>query len=109
MVRNRHLSKSILDAGWNYLTQRLRAKAESAERVVEFVPAAYTSKTCSACGVIFETLTLSDRWVSCECGLSLDRDHNAAKNILCRSSLGQSDWASTQGSGLSVAQEAIAL
>jgi len=109
MVRNRHLSKSILDAGWNYLTQRLRAKAESAERVVEFVPAAYTSKTCSACGVIFETLTLSDRWVSCECGLSLDRDHNAAKNILCRSRLGNSLWASTQGSGLSVAQEATAL
>ncbi len=109
MVRNRHLSKSILDTGWNYLTQRLRAKAESAERVVEFVPAAYTSKTCSACGAVFETLTLSDRWVSCACGLSLDRDHNAAKNILCRSRLGNSLWASTQGTGLSVAQEAIAL
>ncbi len=109
MVRNHHLSKSILDAGWNYLTQRLQAKAGSAERVIEFVPAAYTSKTCSACGAIFENLTLSDRWVSCQCGLSLDRDHNAAKNILCRSRLGNSLWASTQGTGLSVAQEAIAL
>lgn len=109
MVRNRHLSKSILDAGWNYLTQKLKGKAESAGRLVEFVPAAYTSKTCSACGAIFENLTLSDRWVSCECGLSLDRDHNAAKNILCRSRLGQSLWASTQGIGPSVAQEAVGL
>ena len=109
MVRNHHLSKSILDAGWNYLTQRLEGKAASAGRRVEFVPAAYTSKTCSRCGTIFENLTLSDRWVECACGLSLDRDHNAAVNILCRSRLGQSRWASTQGTGLSVAQEAVGL
>jgi len=109
MVRNHHLSKSILDAGWNYLTQRLESKAESAGRRVEFVPAAYTSKTCSHCGTIFENLTLSDRWVDCACGLSLDRDHNAAVNILCRSRLGQSRWASTQGTGLNVAQEAVGL
>ena len=109
MVRNHHLSKSILDAGWNYLTQRLEGKAESAGRRVEFVPAAYTSKTCSRCGTIFENLTLSDRWVDCACGLSLDRDTNAAVNILCRSRLGQSRWASTQGTGLSVAQEAVGL
>ena len=109
MVRNHHLSKSILDAGWNYLTQKLKGKAESAGRLVEFVPAAYTSKTCSACGAIFEKLTLSDRWVDCACGLSLDRDHNAAVNILCRSRLGQSRWASTQGIGPSVAQEAVGL
>ncbi len=109
MVRNKHLSKSILDAGWNYLTQRLEGKAESAGRRVEFVPAAYTSKTCSRCGAIFENLKLSDRWVECECGLSLDRDHNAAINILCRTRLGHSRWASTQGTGLSVVQEAVGL
>lgn len=109
MVRNKHLSKSILDAGWNYLTQRLEGKAEGAGRRVEFVPAAYTSKTCSRCGAVFENLTLSVRWVECACGLSLDRDTNAAINILCRSRLGQSRWASTQGIGLSVAQEAVPL
>jgi putative transposase len=109
MVRNRHLSKSILDAGWNGLVQRLQAKAESAGRVVVLVPAAYTSKTCSRCGVIFGNLKLSDRWVACGCGLSLDRDTNAAVNILCRSGLGHSLWASTQGNGLSVAQEAVPL
>ena len=40
-----------------------------------------SSKVCSHCGKEIENLTLADRWVECECGLSLDRDHNAARNI----------------------------
>jgi putative transposase len=82
MVRNKHLSKSILDAGWGLFTQLLTSKAESAGRGIMFVNPAYTSRTCSACGVLFDCLTLADRWVACVCGLSLDRDHNAAINIL---------------------------
>jgi putative transposase len=85
MVGNRHLSKSILDSGWGYFRQRLAAKARHkwhrAGRAVLAVNPAYTSKTCSACGTVFEHLTLSDRWVECACGLLLDRDHNAALNI----------------------------
>lgn len=81
MVRNRHLSKSILDAGWGYLISHLTHKAAEAGRVVHLVEPAYTSKTCSKCGAVFEHLTLSVRHVSCACGLSLDRDHNAALNI----------------------------
>lgn len=84
MVRNKHLSKSILDSGWGYFKQQLAYKAESAGRKAVFVNPAYTSRTCSNCGTIFEHLTLSDRWVKCDCGLSLDRDHNAAINILNR-------------------------
>lgn len=84
MVRNHHLSKSILDSGWSMFRQFLTYKAASAGRVTAFVDPAYTSKTCSGCGAIFEHLTLSDRWVECDCGLSLDRDHNAALNILSR-------------------------
>ena len=84
MVRNHHLSKSILDSGWGYFRERLTHKAAYAGRQVAFVNPAYTSKTCSGCGAIFEHLTLSDRWVECDCGLSLDRDHNAAKNVLSR-------------------------
>ena len=84
MVRNKHLSKSILDAGWAIFTQLLTSKAESAGRDVIFVNPAYTSKTCSHCGALFEHLTLAVRWVECDCGLSLDRDHNAAINILKR-------------------------
>ena len=85
MVRNHKLSKSILDAGWGRFKQLLTDKAASAGRVVVLVDPAFTSKTCSGCGATFEQLTLSDRWVDCGCGLSLDRDHNAAINILNRS------------------------
>ena len=49
---------------------------------VGLVEPSYTSKTCSGCGAVFEHLSLSDRWVECDCGTSLDRDHNAAINIL---------------------------
>ena len=103
MSRNRHLSKSIMDAGWSYFRQRLHAKAEEAGRVVVAVPPAYTSKTCSGCGALFDDLKLSDRWVSCDCGLSLDRDHSAARNIL---GLGRGLWASTRANAPCVAQEA---
>jgi putative transposase len=84
MVRNPHLSKSILDSGWSTFRQYLTYKAESAGRVVVFIDPRNTSKTCSHCGAVFEPLTLSTRWVECACGLSLDRDHNAALNILNR-------------------------
>ncbi len=89
MVRNKHLSKSILDSGCEPSVRRifkqyLTYKAGSAGREVLLVDPAYTSKTCSNCGAIFEGLTLKDRWVACACGLSLDRDHNAAINILHR-------------------------
>ena len=84
MVRNRTLSKSILDSGWSTFRHYLTYKAESAGCEMVFVDPAYTSKSCSNCGAIFENLTLRDRWVECECGLSLDRDHNAAINILSR-------------------------
>jgi putative transposase len=84
MVRNKHLSKSILDAGWGVFRDLLTSKAASAGREVVLVDPAYTSKCCSNCGAIFESLNLSTRWVECGCGLSLDRDHNAAINILRR-------------------------
>jgi len=92
LVHNHHLSKSILDAGWGYFRQQLASKAEYAGKLVVVVPPAYTSKTCSKCGHRFESLTLAERWVHCECGLSLDRDHNAALNLLA---LGQSAWGGT--------------
>jgi putative transposase len=82
MVRNKHLGKSILDAGWGLFKQLLTSKAESAGREVMFVNPAHTSRTCSNCGTPFVKFNLSVRWVECPCGLSLDRDHNAAINIL---------------------------
>jgi len=88
-----NLAKSILDAGWGYLVQRLTYKAASAGRVVVLVDPRYTSKTCSQCGHVFESLSLADRWMNCTCGLSLDRDHNAAMNILKRA--GHVRWEQT--------------
>ena len=83
MARGR-FAMSILDAGWSSLVTRLTHKAENAGREIVLVDPASTSKTCSGCGVLFERLTLSDRWIWCDCGVSLDRDHNAAINILQR-------------------------
>lgn len=84
MAKNRHLSKSILDSGWGYFRQRLTYKAENAGREIAFVDPAYTSRCCSSCGQLFQNFDLSTRWVECDCGLALDRDHNAAINILSR-------------------------
>jgi putative transposase len=84
MVYNRYLAKSIFDAGWGYFARHLASKAEEAGRQVCFVAPSYTSKTCSNCGRVVESQTLKERWFQCQCGLSLDRDHNAAINILKR-------------------------
>jgi putative transposase len=111
LVRNGHLAKSILDAGWGYLVRHLTHKAAEAGREVVLVNPAYTSRTCSACGAIFERLTLSDRHVSCCCGLSLDRDHNAALNILKAALIlleraGRARWGITWPAAACVPQEA---
>jgi putative transposase len=81
MLRNHHLAKSIADAGWSAFLSILAFKAVCAGKRAVAVPPAYTSQTCSGCGVIVHK-ALSVRWHSCpDCGTSLHRDHNAAKNI----------------------------
>jgi putative transposase len=80
MVKNHHLAKSIQDAGWGAFLIILTHKAACAGRRIIPVNPAYTSQTCSGCGVIVQK-GLSVRWHSCpDCGTSLHRDHNAAKN-----------------------------
>jgi putative transposase len=81
MVRNRHLAKSIQDAGWSQFLSILSYKAACAGRSVIAVNPAFTSQTCSGCGGLV-LKGLSVRWHACpDCGASLHRDHNAAKNI----------------------------
>ena len=75
------LNKSILDAGWYQFQQYCLYKAANAGRDVLLVNPNYTSQICSGCGQIRKK-ELSERWHSCECGAELDRDHNAAINIL---------------------------
>ncbi len=81
MVKNHCLAKSIADAAWTDLMQKLSYKAEWAGRVFVKVNPAYTTQDCSCCGHR-QVMPLSKRVYDCpECGLSLDRDTNAAKNI----------------------------
>ena len=61
MVKNHHLAKSISDAGWSAFLSILAAKAACAGRRVVAVPPAYTSQTCSGCGVLVAK-GLSVRW-----------------------------------------------
>ena len=82
MVKNRHLAKSIGDASWNRIVQYTMYKAESAGAVVVSVNPMHTSQKCSKCGSIRKDLKLSDRIYHCDaCGLTMDRDLNAAINI----------------------------
>ena len=81
MQQNRRLSKSISDAAWSMFRRCLQYKAEEAGIGFKAVTPKYTSQTCSGCGIV-EKKPLSQRWHECACGVSLDRDHNAAINIL---------------------------
>jgi putative transposase len=85
MLGNGRLSKSISDAGWGLLRQMSEYKeARRSGRYVE-VPAKGTTQTCSKCGRLADPpLTLKDRTYECPCGLRMDRDLNAARNILAR-------------------------
>ncbi len=83
MVKNHNLAKSISDAGWSQLIQFTTYKAEYAGRIVDLVNPRNTSKTCSICGHI-QSMSLSERTYKCLCGNLMDRDHNAAINILNR-------------------------
>ena len=78
------LHKNIINSRWGYFKDCLTYKAESAGGKVIKVNPAYTSKRCSNCGVVKEKLTLQERTYKCDCGLILDRDINAAKNILLK-------------------------
>jgi putative transposase len=74
---------NIQDAAWNGFDGKVIYKAERAGRLVEKVNPRNTSKMCSNCGHIKTDLKLSNREYHCQaCGSTLDRDHNAALNIL---------------------------
>jgi len=82
MVHNHCLAKSISDAAWSGFFQLLAIKAEWAGRKFVAVNPAYTSQTCSACGHR-QKMLLSERIFKCSCcDLVIDRDYNAALNIL---------------------------
>lgn len=84
MVKNRHLAKSISDASWGMFLSILKSKAENAGKWYQEVTPHGTTQECSFCGSIVKK-SLTVRVHNCPfCGLSLDRDINAALNILAR-------------------------
>jgi len=81
LTHNNILAFNICDAGWGGFLVKLSYKAEEAGRMFYKVPPQYTSQECSSCGKTVKK-SLSTRTHRCECGLVLDRDYNAAINIL---------------------------
>jgi len=80
--------KGVSDAGWSIFTNIISYKAESAGCEVVFVNPKNTSKDCSRCGICVPK-ELWERQHNCpSCGLSIDRDLNAAINILTRATVG---------------------
>jgi putative transposase len=81
LVRNHCLSKSINDAGWYQFRKWLECFSVKFGRISVAVNPAYTSQECSSCGTHVKK-SLSMRTHACQCGFVLDRDWNAAINIL---------------------------
>ena len=84
MMRNHHLAKSIVDAGWGQLVAFAEYKAKAERRTVVLVDAQYSSQKCSWCGVM-NNISLNVRKFTCiGCSRTLDRDVNAARIVLKR-------------------------
>ena len=83
MQANHKLAKSISDSGWSEFIRQLKYKSEwngvHFGQIDRFFP---SSKRCNSCGWINESLTLKDREWICQCGKTINRDLNAAQNIL---------------------------
>ena len=87
MVKNKNLSKSIYDAAWTTFFECCASMVSERDGLhFHQVDPSHTSQTCSCCGQKSpKKLTLRDRRFQCGfCGLDMDRDHNAARNILYR-------------------------
>ena len=83
MVKNHRLAKAVSDASFAEFRRQLEYKTARTGAVLHVIDRWYpSSKTCSACGAVKAKLSLSERVYRCDaCGLSIDRDLNAAVNI----------------------------
>ena len=83
MVRNHRLARAVEDASFAELRRQLAYKTARTGARLHVIDRYYpSSRTCSACGTVKAKLSLSERVYHCEkCGLTIDRDLNAAINI----------------------------
>ena len=84
MVKNHNLAESICEMNWGEFRRMLEYKANWYNRKMVFVDRFYpSSKACHNCGYINKSITLKDRqWICPQCGEVIERDYNAALNIL---------------------------
>lgn len=84
MLRNHKLAESIQELNFGEFRRMLEYKAKWYSRYLVFIDRFYpSSKTCNECGYVNKTLKLSDRvWTCPDCGKIIERDYNAALNIL---------------------------
>jgi putative transposase len=102
MVRNRYLARAISDTGMAELRRQLAYKTSwYGSRLVVADPFFPSSKTCSGCGWVKAKLTLAERTFTCEaCGLVMDRDLNAARNLAkLAQHVAQSGWETPNARG----------
>lgn len=91
MVKNPHLARSISDAGWSKFLSMVSYKAERAGAIFVTVDPRNTSQKCSGCGELVPK-SLAVRTHHCpHCGLVIDRDWNAARNILHAAVVGRGE------------------
>jgi putative transposase len=83
MMRNRRLARLVADAGFGEIRRQLKYKSAWNGGRLEVAGRWFpSSKTCSACGAVKAKLPLRMRTYICEsCGLVIDRDENAARNL----------------------------
>jgi len=103
MSQGLSIGKSVHDVAWRKFVEDLERccskRGKTLFKVGRFFP---SSKTCSRCGTIKQDLRLEDRTYKCECGLVLDRDHNAAINLRKQGIAGMSLMLVEQGKDVGV-------
>jgi putative transposase len=105
LLRNHRIARAIQDTGMGMLRRQLTYKTTwYGSRLVVAEPFYPSSKRCSACGWVKAKLTLAERTIHCAvCGLVLDRDLNAARNLAqLAQHVAQSGWETTNARGADV-------
>jgi putative transposase len=105
MMRNRGLARALADSGMAELRRLLIYKTRwYGSRLIVAEPFYPSSKTCSTCGWVKAKLTLGERTFNCQaCGLVLDRDLNAARNLARLAyQVAQSGWETTNARGADI-------
>lgn len=99
MVKNHALARSVSDASIGGYIRRLETKAAMhGKRVVKIDRFFPSTRMCSQCGQLHD-MPLGKEWMVCDCGNTMDRDLNAAKNILA---VGQTESQNARGDGVSL-------